>query len=1680
MYAPKICTLNRHDEAFSKHEVLLNESLFHSWKLSQGTLLRLSASSTQSRRSSTFSLNGRVHHKNNAKSNDITLVFRYQELPSELLSKYPNLQVSVSDNIASSLNLPNRSLVTVSQIEEESARVSHVEIAFRDAYLTRADMWRMVCSELAGKPIYKGQKINFLGSIKACVKSIYRQGTKLTAGVFGPSTKPIFRSESARYVIYLQISKEMWDFEPEGSGEIMFSKVIDGFLPELFKRWSTTARHLISIVLFTRMEYSTQGSSGDDNFIEGSSANRPYRDFYRVLTSNMESGHHKAVLLQLKIDFKTFLRDISIRPGTNSDAFSLFRDGYFTHGDVPVDVIQGHPAPASRGNILEAINTASSQFSEDHIDRDLLRTGLSIVIVTPGTGVFEVDAGLLNLTTDILVENGVGIDLVCLARMPLHSVPLFKYRKDNSRPRSSQAQEDGITKRNISMISDRGTMRNNPVFVLQNDLGAEVGVVLDGPTDIWNYAIPHWLDISFWTGRSVSSLQKSAGIRCFTPSNTKSFLTRVKMYEIQMMGIMGNETNGVSIPYLETYQESSTKDLKIELNALRSQVSSASLRSQSQRLDTYGGRLRDSISNSLSPRSPGHIDGAKALSSLVLWMENHDQRIFKVPKTTSFIIEEKRPSHTRSHTVDTGVLSTPDRSGNYHKNIRTGVSIPKRAQLLDANPNKSPTVSIDRKVSNASSLRPSPNLLGSIKGGRSFSFGFKGFGSHTTKAAASVELSSETAHRESLLTHVPHSLIRSVSTIHGGMAASEDHEVPWTPSDERRSLSRPTSPPSKPILIKQVGKNKQSSLEQTGSIKSTAGTLASRHGARLSDEDDVGLTKSLYVKPIIMRALAPWFTVLNPSNPDLVEVDPSSRLGRWHHVFPRPLHASTMKWKSLCAPASIPLTSEAFPTAEQLASEYESSVWSVSAAELTSNSEDQDDLNPSALFREMICARFSRGYQIIIGEHIAKVLGDTRLQELDIFNDEHISERGSPLYMSRGIQIHRLTLREDSSVEVKQLTRIKGPGIADELETRRHLVYAPYVKTSIGSGYEHRSITFSVSREVYNWKRYDNFVAGREQEQDHDLPEELRYWRARYVLIPMPPLATDKKASLASFEDNDEEIRLEGIYKLTQLWQKNRFMPVKESHQRIVTRTSVDTNPLDIIFRTKSPSAVVASELHDLMLEKGSGLTRPRNLLPESELLTRSAIDLKTLAQLLQSKRGVEVRNRPWHVRLHSYTFDAIEFVTWLVDNFKDIDDRETAIEFGEQLRVEGLFSHVDKRHNFRDGNFFYIINTEYRLPRIDKNASWFSKLASVPSTPVVETRNSPKVQPQGSTEDEPSESGLKTPTDNSHLTGVTLSKKLIYDVDRRKKSYRREIINLHYDRVSSADDCYHIRINWLNVTPKLVEDAVSNWASAIERYRLRLVEIPISEASRVNEMHTFRSPYIIKLAKQPPSGSTISLSDPSVPIPDILSGRFPYHKALLKKFDYVLDLEAADDFPSTVNVCYSWGKPDYQYPQFISRDGLLLAQITHDGNFLLLANRLSNNRRGMQGMTTGKPYSSEFLNSAMYRFPVPTTATKTPPLRVPTPRQSPFTSPMFTATPEVALGLDQRSDLITPLAAKDPLETFCQNAKELEKFYEEVRSNRGISTGSNTPEMAAILEGRIQLPPVPPLRDIGLGAGKR
>ena len=362
-------------------------------------------------------------------------------------------------------------------------------------------------SELSDKIIYKGQKIMFMGSIKATVKNIFIREKKCLSGYFSPKTIPIFRSESAKYVLFIQMSKEMWNFDSEGTGDILFSRVINGFLPELFKRWaSSDAKHLVTIVLFTRVEYdrpthSSQSKLSAGNFNSKSGPNKvPTRDFYRVVVNDMASGYWTTILDELKREFRTFLRDVSIlKP---DDAVSS--SGIKSSSKPNLATIAGHPSSALRGNILEAIHLASAHLAFDHIDRDMVHTGTSIIVITPGSGVFEVSYESLASTTEALANRGIAIDLVCLSPMPLHSVPLFKYREpveqhpgDSGGPGSSGVNRDMMSSEihhSLSSVVSRSSYLSPSSYLSATRMRERA----TPQAKDWSFGIPHWLDISYW------------------------------------------------------------------------------------------------------------------------------------------------------------------------------------------------------------------------------------------------------------------------------------------------------------------------------------------------------------------------------------------------------------------------------------------------------------------------------------------------------------------------------------------------------------------------------------------------------------------------------------------------------------------------------------------------------------------------------------------------------------------------------------------------------------------------------------------------------------------------------------------------------------------------------------------------------------------------------------------------------------------------------------------------------------------------------------------------------------------------------------------------------------------------------------------------------------------------------
>ena len=1689
----KTYILSTHDKSYS-HCLLLNNTIIPPEIVQAGTLMQITPLQPRSAHP--------LHHEASKADHSSSYIFYAKFAASEIVSKQPNFQVSIPQQIASALHIARSSLVSLSLVDESACWASHVELVFRDQYLTRADMWRLINDRLAGRCVYRGQSIEFLGTIKAVVRTIFINGKRVNSGLFHASTKPIFRSESARYVLFIQMSKEMWDFDAEGTGEIVFDKVVNGFLPELFKRWQQMqVRHLVSIVLFTRIEYRAGLKSQSTGVLADQRRSEEprdagIRDYYRVVVSDTASVESAVILDRLKKEFQVFLRDTTTRKPTFGDYAPLASGLSAASAALPDQVISGQPCPAVCGNVLEAINLASSQFSSDYIDRDLVRTGVSIVIISPGTGLFEVDYNLLVATTDSLTNNGVGIDLVCLSRMPLHSVPLFKYRQPteqkpgNSQPEDSRADNTPTRSFSNTMSYETPSISSS---LSNKSAGQEGSVALQ-----WKYGIPHWVDISFWinTDEELSSAQPiHAPVKrnktAFEVPKHKSFKSRVRMYELQMMGVMENTISDISVPILpyplqsapisaETYVGGRLPRLTGSFKE-NSPLSSLSCR------NAASGMQAPKLSASPSFNDLGQLRENEAF---LRWMDEYDDMLFRHPEIVNARSgKAKRRSQANKPSKHYG---RGNNSGNT-SDIQARQTTVHHASKMNGFTPETATGDNHNMSLVSSKEKPVPKPSSAS---RKISFGPWGLGVGAPKAAAAVADTNPVS--------------RHISTAQYQKRPSSQR------SDTSQDLSDSASTPERSSQQISVGKARRSidvSQEESRSSddfgrqasrpipirKSPAAPMAKKSRElkpREIDRDgprdrvaalkDVRVRKDIAIPNDVTKpfgpdlptlspssSMAPWLTILNPCNPSKKLITSSNRLGRWHHIFPRPPKTSQIKWKSLCSPAVVPLTTEDFPSAEQFIEEYGEKSYLVSLPE-------EPDLAdyPRSLVNELLAFRLARGFQIIIGDRVADATGSFHLRTLNVYNSKVLAQPGSSLLLSRGCCLHRLTRAGPDRIEIKIHLHHTNVTVDSYAEDTR-VFYTPFIRSMLADEYEQQEIAMVPQRGIFDWEMIDSSIANHERPRAAQYIEKIEPWRARFVLVPVDAPAFSRRRNKSN-EDTEEEVRLEGIQKLTQIWQRSSYMV--PGHRRFATssRSEEDANPLEVKFYTKDPSAVVAEELENAASADAASM--PGKLLPETDLYQRSTLDMKSLATKIQSDKGVRLVDRRWHWKLHHYCFIGSELTTWLLENFRDVRNRQEAVDLGNAWMKDGLFKHVEGRHEFRDGHYFYQMGDDYRVPRPESKGIFGWSKASVPPTPM---RDSPPPEPKttsrsyASSEVEATSDGKTSkPPEKEQRPSIALGKSLIYDLDdRHKKSYREELVNLHYDRLHNPDNCYHIRLEWTNTTPKLIQDAIVNWARTVETHGLRLVEVPIDEASSITSMHPFRAPYLIKLIQIPPAKQPIIYFDTkgftlqTKPVEKNF-----YQKALLRRFNFVLDFEAASDFPPEVNVTYSWGKPEYRFSQYVHRSGLVLAQITNDGHFLLLANRLYNNRSASARIRMSDNYTERdsdrnpliWRSSALRSGDVLTQRAS--------PWPSPFSSPAVRATLDVPNASASMSHIPLHNASRwqqmlhnnqstssytDPekltrdFRDFCNDSEALETFYAEQLS-KASSTGPSTPIMTA------------------------
>ncbi|ORY64804.1 uncharacterized protein BCR38DRAFT_341472 [Pseudomassariella vexata] len=1656
---------------------------------------------------------------------DKRYIFVVKDMSKELRARHPGVEVYVAKNISDAFAIKKGTQVLLAPVDDHAPAIeaSHVELSFKDMYLSRSDMWRLAVSDLADRTVYKGQVVFFLGTIKATVTTVFVEGRKVQSAFFGRNTRPIFRSESARYVLFIQMAREMWDFDSDGSGEIMFYKVVNGFLPALFKKWALLqVKHLVSIVLFARVEYDTglntefANTSLQDDYYTGFQASgdrRPYKDFYRVVVSEMSSGEWTTILHQLKREFNIFRKDISLH---HLDAMS-------SGAKTPVEDVPPRTASATRikaesslamyGNFLEAINLASSQYAHDYIDRDLLRTGISIVVISPGTGVFEVEYENLRRTTEALIGNGIGIDLICIPKIPLHSVPLFRYRNPlflngNQRAQNQSVRSrDSTPKQPTPLVGSYTTLTESLSPTKALDVASRLDPLAKLCADEWAFALPQWLHVSYWTGKSEEALSFQ-GIALSADGYARKeaqeeFTIRCRLYDLQMRSVL--ETNEIETTPLHADPKFPSKTINLEDNQ------------KSQPLSTMPRKVPEALFDPVYGFQKFVPDKLTKSGGDSLWkqLQAFDESRARLPASRSMlaIVKSTRDldeATRRPLMQDTGLFGSS--MGEKKPELPLGgfsssfVPVDRVAAPAVSN---TVTAGGSRRKSTTMGSQPKITPTKMPKFMRQVSLGHKGFGvAAPTTAIAEVrtEHASGKQYRPKVTTpSVTAPAMPVMVTTNSPRIVPSDRSLrPLEQfdselSDQLHDLVRNT--PSRPISIRASSVDPGSSNQsRSANIKAAGSALATPvfRGTRPREDHDEQFSSALRAEdaqklfnnkllagaipelPSTLSpttAMAPWLVVLNPSNPDVNKVDDAILFSRWQHVFPRPSEMKVMKWKSISSPAAVPLTTEYFPSKAQFDTEYQRQPYNI--AQNVEDDLSEEPKSREAFLRELISARFAHGFQVVIGPSVARALGQKVVKIADIFSRDHIVEDGTSLFMSIGNTIHQLSCVNGTEVEVNIFVRkpTESSGQADQPAA----LYKPAICTLLDSAYEDRQIDILTPKPEKNWNYIDSYLAGHTDE----MTDNLRFWRARFVLIPMHSRSMSVSKTHQN-GDNEEEVRLEGIKRLAQTWQRHRYVPPSERHfQSAGARKARDPNPLDIVYKTEDSSVVIAAELETLPLFENVDTThRKGQLISSRERFSKKGFDVAALAEAIQQPAengGIRMQNRRWHLRLHYNCFIGSDMTTWLLDSFEDLESREEAVELGNSLMVyddekhkdrdrdapkelkkdRGIFVHVERRHPFRDGQFFYQIATEHAKPHPPGWLSIRRRDPSVPSTPLSEQipRDSPRTglsnmsRPTSIHEENSPVSGASTPTvpgtGNNRKPKVVLSKVMKYDVDQRRKSYRPERINLHYDRLHNPDNCYHIRIDWMNVTAKLIEDAIKLWAGIAAQHGLRLVEVPIAEACTITEVNPFRRPYTVKLALPPPSQRPVTYYDPNSFTPQAPPGKHFYQKALLRKFDFVLDVEAASNFPGDVDVSYSWGKPDFKYTQYIHRSGVLLAEIMDDGNFLILANRVYTNRgaASQQAPPRTEPLPNERVSRLMA-----TPAYTSYGMAEPTPMSSPMFRPvLFTsaqqasraavseaASTQAKPGATPKYHLGEPESVLDNLEAFCSDEEALESFYKE------------------------------------------
>ncbi|KAH7107515.1 hypothetical protein BKA62DRAFT_136205 [Auriculariales sp. MPI-PUGE-AT-0066] len=1418
-----------------------------------------------------------------------------------------NVQIMFSSAFASQF-WSNRD-VRLTKVAPNEFAAEFVEIYFQDQYLGRSEMWRAT-NFLVGQCVHVDQKITYGGCTDATIKAIYIDQQKVSSASVSASTKVIFRSLSAKVTLFIQVCRELWHFSDDG--ERYYEKLVHSFLPSLFERWrELNTNHVVTIVLISRVYYAQSELELAAGPLRKDDNGNDYKDFFRVLVDLevLPENDWQDNLVTIKQSLWTFQRDILLthhyhrakaraeahHAGRTDDKQSeppssrVSEDGSDTMASVGVPIL-GTISSAHDGPILEALNLALNPTEKHYIDRALSITGTSTIIVTPGTGHFAVSKHLLQLTTCRVLDQGFGLDLVCLSRPPLHRSPIFSFKAID--PGLQRDSLGGFTGKATASAA-AGTRRLDPLWAGEPRID---GLPREKTTYYWE---PPWVSVSFWEKQMDMAMRPDR------------FVARSRMHDIQMMSLLESDLlAAIEIPFLGTGQSP-----------------------KNSRLGHRG--------------SAGHRKSAwDAFDADIFSVETDEEHDIGPSPRTAEVSASLTTSSGGSTVVSASYKTIRDRT----ERERSGRVTPLHTPISGSPPGEiilsSKRTSRIQAVPTITETPETPSAMLPPLDPMAYA------NAPETRPEKSLELSilrNREIPSQSFASKASSWLINALRPVTSPTMPTR----PVTAADMRAGLESSSRPPSptKPLSIK----SSSSPLEIKGSqaarrAKSTMSrqfseeeVMQSRlHQSRaspsatppqslgsgsLGNRAGKGLLGSRVEKLERKPALP------NPSRPmTAVPYAQASLARRWQHIFPRPVFQHTMKWKSMTAPACLPLTVQFLPAAAELELDFELHGYTfIVIPEMRSfflrdlaipphSDEDSRSTLVLSVLRGMTALRLAQGFQFVLdpdspppdvpgvgsssfrdsGLHSARGRGHSNANANPLQKNRHsgvsdfLKDPRKPVYLSMSNEIHRISSNGDV-VEVKRYLRRMPTAQFD---------YQCLVWTKMGDGYSSVKTSFAFPNlETYGWNKLDLLIAGYES----NFHNSLRYWRTRFLVLPTNPTTPEEGL-------NDEEIRLKGADRLAELFSRARWTSTSTSPLEVLA-------PLRFVPTTLGPAACILDASVTERIERlhRDGPLGKRNL--RGHILSLTTGQLASLMR--ECAKDIPIRTYKWHSNTYHDAFTGSDMVSWMLRDFKDVHTREQAAEIAATFHKHGLFTHARDRHPFLDGNYFYQLTPDYARGRTASRPSFITLPTGISARALMSSSESPPI-PTGPAKPQ-----------------LLLSQTCVIDVDASKRSDQAERVVLHHDVIHNPANAFHFQLEWMGTTAKCIQDVLRQWNKAIEKSGLKIVEAYVDQITDIRTKNVFQSCLPIRLAVAPPVL-------PAGTLPEGVRADIYFESTLLRMFEFILDVEADSSYSDRVDVVYSYRASTFRYPQYVHRTGAAFVQIVggHEG-FRWLKNRLLHAERG-------------------------------------------------------------------------------------------------------------------------------------